>query len=263
MQLVSASKMNKAEQNAKGYVPYSEKMQAVVANIANSSTDVSHPMLQTREVKKTGYLVITSDRGLVGGYNSNVLKTLQNTIHERHQSPDEYTVVVVGRKGYDYCRKRNIPVTNSILGVADHPVFADIKEIAQSTVQMFTDGEIDELNIIYNHYASAISQVPTKKKLLPIEDLHEQGDLTAEYEYEPNQDEILKVLLPLYAESLIFGALLDGKASEHAASMNAMRSATDNANDLIDDLTLSYNRARQAQITQQISEIVGGASALE
>ncbi|RKQ34373.1 ATP synthase F1 subunit gamma [Oceanobacillus halophilus] len=263
MELVSASKMNKAEQNAKGYVPYSEKMQAVVANIANSSTDVSHPMLETREVKKTAYLVITSDRGLVGGYNSHVLKTLQNTIQERHQSPDEYTVIVVGRKGYDYCRKRNIPVTNSILGVADHPVFADIKDIAKSTVQMFTDEEIDELNIIYNHYVSAISQVPTMKKLLPIEDMHEHGSITGQYEYEPDQEEILKVLLPLYAESLIFGALLDGKASEHAASMTAMRSATDNANELIDDLTLSYNRARQGQITQQITEIVGGAAALE
>ncbi len=263
MELVSASKMSKAEQNAKGYVPYSEKMQAVVANIANGSTDASHPMLETREVKKTGYLVITSDRGLVGGYNSHVLKLLQNTIQERHQSPDEYTVVVLGRKGYDYCRKRNIPVSNSIIGVADHPQFADIKDIAKSTVQMFTDEEIDELYIVYNHYVSAISQVPTLNKLLPIEDMHEHGSVTGQYEYEPSQEDILKVLLPLYAESLIFGALLDGKASEHAASMTAMRNATDNANDLIGDLTLSYNRARQAQITQEISEIVGGAAALE
>jgi F-type H+-transporting ATPase subunit gamma len=262
MELVSASKMNKAEQHAKGYVPYSEKMQEVVANIAKG-TDASHPMLETREVKKTGYLVITSDRGLVGGYNSHVLKLLQSTIKERHNSPDEYTVIVIGRKGFDYCRKRNIPVSNSIIGVADHPQFADIKDIAKATVQMFTDEEIDELNIVYNHYVSAISQVPTMNKLLPIEDLQGQGGITGQYEYEPNEEQILKVLLPLYAESLIFGALLDGKASEHAASMTAMRSATDNANDLIGDLTLSYNRARQAQITQQIAEIAGGAAALE
>ncbi|WP_068673774.1 ATP synthase F1 subunit gamma [Oceanobacillus sp. Castelsardo] len=262
MELVSASKMNKAEQNAKGYVPYSEKMQEVVANIAKG-TDASHPMLETREVKKTAYLVITSDRGLVGGYNSHVLKLLQNTISERHNSPDEYTVIVIGRKGFDYCRKRNIPVSNSIIGVADHPQFADIKDIAKATVQMFTDEEIDELNIIYNHYVSAISQVPTMNKLLPIEDLQGQGGITGQYEYEPSEEQILKVLLPLYAESLIFGALLDGKASEHAASMTAMRSATDNANDLIGELTLSYNRARQAQITQQIAEIAGGAAALE
>lgn len=262
MELVSASKMNKAEQHAKGYVPYSEKMQEVVAHIAKG-TDASHPMLETREVKKTGYLVITSDRGLVGGYNSHVLKLLQTTINERHNSPDEYTVIVIGRKGFDYCRKRNIPVSNSIIGVADHPQFADIKDIAKATVQMFTDKEIDELNIIYNHYVSAISQVPTMNKLLPIEDIQGQNGTTSHYEYEPNEEQILKVLLPLYAESLIFGALLDGKASEHAASMTAMRSATDNANDLIGDLTLSYNRARQAQITQQISEIVGGAAAIE
>ncbi|MFD1852172.1 ATP synthase F1 subunit gamma [Oceanobacillus bengalensis] len=263
MQLVSASKMNKAEQNAKGYVPYSEKMQEVVANIANSNPDVSHPMLEKRKVKKTGYIVITSDRGLVGAYNSHVLKTLQQEIQKRHQSADEYTVIVLGRKGYDYCKKRDIPVSNSILGVADHPVFADIKELAQQTVAMYSDGEIDELNIIYNHYVSAVSQKPTMNKLLPLEDLHEHGSTISEYEYEPNQEQILKVLLPLYAESLIFGALLDGKASEHAASMTAMSSATDNAGELIDNLTLTYNRARQAAITQQITEISGGAAALE
>ncbi|RLL42910.1 F0F1 ATP synthase subunit gamma [Oceanobacillus piezotolerans] len=263
MQLVSASKMNKAEQNAKGYVPYSEKMQEVVANIANSNPDVSHPMLEKRKVKKTGYLIITSDRGLVGAYNSHVLKLLQQTIQERHQSPDEYTVIVLGRKGYDYCRKRDIPITNSILGIADHPQFSDIKDLAKEAVQLYSDEEIDELNIIYNHYVSAISQKPTINKLLPIENLHEHNGTTADYEYEPNQEEILKVLLPLYAESLIFGALLDGKASEHAASMTAMRSATDNAGELIDDLTLTYNRARQAAITQQITEISGGAAALE
>lgn len=263
MELVSSSKMSKAEKNAKGYVPYSKKMQEVVANIANSNPDTTHPMLETREVKKTGYMIITSDRGLVGGYNSHVLKLLQETIDKRHQSPDEYTVIVLGRKGYDYCRKRNIPISNSILGVADHPHFDDVKDLAKSTVQMFADEEIDELYIIYNHYVSAISQVPTMNKILPIEDIAEHGSAKSQYEYEPSQDEILKVLLPLYAESLLFGALLDGKASEHAASMTAMRNATDNANELIGELTLHYNRARQAQITQQITEIVGGAAALE
>jgi len=255
--------MSKAERNAKGYVPYSEKMQEVVANIANADTDVSHPMLEKREVKKTGYLVITSDKGLVGGYNSHILKELNQAIAKRHQSTNEYTIIVMGRKGYDYCMKRNLPVSKSILGVADQPAYADIKDIASETVQMFVDGEIDELNIVYNHYISAISQEPTMKKLLPIENLHEHGGTINDYEYEPNRDEILSVLLPRYAESLIFGALLDGKASEHAASMTAMRSATDNAKELIDDLSLTYNRARQAAITQEITEISGGVAALE
>ncbi|RDW22259.1 F0F1 ATP synthase subunit gamma [Oceanobacillus arenosus] len=263
MELVSASKMSRAERNAKGYVPYSEKIQEVVANIANSSIDVSHPMLRKREVKKTGYLVITSDKGLVGGYNSHILKLLNQTIAERHGSKDEYTIIAVGRKGYEYCKKRDIPVAKSILGVADQPVFSDIKDIAQETVQMFIDEEIDELNIVYNHYISAISQQPTMKQLLPIENLHEHGSATSDYEFEPSREEILHVLLPQYAESLIFGALLDGKASEHAASMTAMRSATDNAKELIDDLSLTYNRARQAAITQEITEISGGVAALE
>lgn len=263
MQLVSASKMSKAEQNARGFVPYADKLQEVVSSIANANTDAQHPMLMKREVKKTGYLIITSDRGLVGAYNSHILKNLVNTIEKNHTSKDEYTIIVLGRKGYDYCRKRGLPVSKSVLGVPDHPTFADVKELASETVQMYADGDIDELNIIYNHYVSAISQVVTNKQLLPIDNLDESGAATSDYEFDPNQEQILEVLLPQYAESLIFGALLDGKASEHAASMTAMRSATDNASDLIDDLSLSYNRARQAAITQEITEIVGGVAALE
>lgn len=263
MEMVSAAKMGKAERNAKGFVPYSDKIQEVVGSIANSGTDVQHPMLTKRKVNKTGYMIITSDKGLVGGYNSHILRRLVQTIEERHTDPSEYTVIVMGSKGYDFCRKRNIPIAKSILGVADQPSYAEIKEIAQETVQMYADGEIDELIIFYNHYVSAISQVVTKKQLLPIEDVTELGSSTSEYEYEPNQEQILNVLLPQYAESLIFGALLDAKASEHAASMTAMKSATDNAGEIIDDLSLQYNRARQAAITQEITEIVGGAAALE
>lgn len=263
MEMVSASKMTRAEQNAKGFVPYSEKLNEVVTHIAQSIKDVTHPMLSARDVKKTGYLVITSDRGLAGAYNSNVLRTLHQTIQKRHQSPDEYTIIVIGKVGFDFCNSRNLSVSQSVLGVADHPKFADIQELTLETVQMYIDEEIDELNIIYNHYISAISQKVTQTKLLPITDLSEEPVGMTEYEYEPNQDEILEVLLPQYAESLIFGALLNGKASEHAARMTAMRSASDNADDIIGDLTLSYNRARQGAITQEITEIIGGVAALE
>ncbi|MFD1064494.1 ATP synthase F1 subunit gamma [Oceanobacillus locisalsi] len=263
MELVSASKMSKAEQNAKGFVPYAEKLQEVVSSIANSNTDSDHPMLNKREVKKTGYLIITSDRGLVGAYNSHILRSLVSKLDENHASKDEYTIIVIGRKGYDFCRKRGLPVAQSVLGMSDHPAFADVKNIASEAVQMYADKEIDELHVIYNHYVSAISQVVTDKQLLPIEHIEGQETAASDYEFEPNQEDILEVLLPQYAESLIFEALLDGKASEHAASMTAMRSATDNANELIDDLELSYNRARQAAITQEITEIVGGVAALE
>ncbi|GAB3044923.1 ATP synthase F1 subunit gamma [Virgibacillus ainsalahensis] len=263
MQMVSASKMSKAEQNTKAFEPYSDKIQEVVASIANSSGDATHPMLEKREVKKTGYLVVTSDKGLVGAYNSNVLKSMYNTIQKNHSSKDEYSIIAVGRKGYEFCKKLGLPISKSIIGLADQPDFADIKDLASETVQMFADEEIDELHIFYNHYVSAISQQVTTKQLLPITDLEEQGGTGSQYEYEPNEQLILEVLLPQYAESLIYGALLDGKASEHAASMTAMQSATDNAEELIDDLTLTYNRARQAAITQEITEISGGVAALE
>ncbi|CDQ38306.1 ATP synthase F1 subunit gamma [Virgibacillus salexigens] len=263
MQMVSASKMSKAEQNTKAFEPYSKKIQEVMANIANSTSDASHPMLENREIKKSGYLVITADKGLVGAYNSNVLKALYRTIQERHQSKDEYTIIAIGRMGYEFCKKMELPIAKSVVGIADQPDFADIKALATETVQLYTDEEIDELHMYYNHYVSAISQQVTSAQLLPITNLQESGGSNSDYEYEPNEQQILDVLLPQYAESLIYGALLDSKASEHAASMTAMKSATDNAGELIDDLTLTYNRVRQAAITQEITEISGGVAALE
>lgn len=265
MEMVSAAKLNRAEGNAKSFGPYMDKIQEVVASIALGSSEVSHPMMETREVKKTGYLVITSDRGLAGAYNSNVLRNLYQEIQQRHRSTDEYTILAIGRVGRDFFKKRNMPIVKEIIGMPDEPMFSDVKEIAGQAVQFFTDGEYDELFLYYNHFVSAIQQDLTVRKLLPLTDLAEdmKDSNISEYEYEPTQEEVLEELLPQYAESLIYGALLDGKASEHAARMTAMKNATDNAGELIDSLTLSYNRARQAAITQEITEIVGGAAALE
>ncbi|MFC4713079.1 ATP synthase F1 subunit gamma [Planococcus dechangensis] len=262
MQMVSASKLNKAEVNAKAFVPYMEKIQDVVASIAAGSNDVSNPMMVARPVKKTAYLVITSDRGLVGGYNSNILRTVMSRINARHTSNDEFVILSVGRKGRDFFAKKGFNIIESSIGLPDHPTFADIKEITRKAVGMFAEGTYDEVYMYYNHYVSAIAQEVTEKKVLPLTDIQATGS-TASYEFDPSAEAILEVLLPQYAESLIFGALLDGKASEHAASMTAMKSATDNASELIGDLTLVYNRARQAAITQEITEIVGGAAALE
>lgn len=262
MEMTSAAKLSRAEESAKSFVPYMEKIQNVVASIALGSQGTSHPMLERRDVKKTGYLVITSDRGLAGAYNSNVLKKVHETIEKKHRTKDEYAIIAIGKIGLSFFKKRDMPVVNSIVGLKDQPDFAEIKDIASKTVEMFSDGTFDELYMFYNHYVSAIQQKVTEKKLLPLTDL-EEGHITGSYEYEPSEEEILDVLLPQYAESLIYGALLDAKASEHGARMTAMKSATDNADELIDSLTLSYNRARQAAITQEITEIVGGASALE
>jgi F-type H+-transporting ATPase subunit gamma len=263
MEMVSASKLNRAELNAKSFVPYMEKIQEVVASIALGSNDVTHPMLVTRPVKKTGYLVITSDRGLAGAYNSNVLRQVYRTIQERHTSQEEYAIIAIGRIGRDFFKKRGMNVVLDITGLPDQPSFADIKAIAEKAVNMFADGTFDELYMYYNHYVSAIQQDVTEKKLLPLTDLAANNNKLTSYEFEPSAEEILVTLLPQYAESLIYGALLDAKASEHAARMTAMKNATDNAKELINTLTLQYNRERQASITQEITEIVGGAAALE
>ncbi len=262
MQMVSAAKLNRAQSNAQSFLPYTEKIREVVASIASSSTEATHPMLQERPVKKTGYIVITSDRGLAGGYNASLTRSLLKTIEQRHKSPDEYGIVVMGRIGRDLFKKRNLPVIQEITGLPDQPDFNDIKNIARTTVEMFADGIFDELYVWYNHFVSPLTQEVTEQKLLPLTDIGE-GTTTTTYEYEPSEQAILERLLPQYAESLIFGALLDAKASEFGARMTAMSAATDNATALIDDLTLVYNRARQAAITQEITEIVGGAAALE
>ena len=262
MQMVSASKLTRAEMNAKAFVPYMEKIQEVVSAIASATSDSSHPMLTHRPVKKTGYIIVTSDRGLVGGYNSNIFRKAKRAIEERHASKDEVKIVAIGRKGLEFFENLGYDISESLVGVSDHPSFEEIKAIANRAVGMFTEGEYDEVYLFYNHFISAISHEVTEKKLLPLTDFSSASTM-ASYEFEPSAEAILKTLLPQYAESLIYGAVLDGKASEHASSMTAMKTATDNASELIDSLTLSFNRARQAAITQEITEIVGGVAALE
>lgn len=263
MQMVSASKMNRAEQNAKKFVPYMDKIQEVVASIANGSTGASHPMLVSRPVKKTGYLVITSDRGLAGAYNSSILRHVYKTIQQRHKSNDEYVIIAIGRMGRDFFVSRGMNVELEVTGVPDQPSFADINSLTKSAVNLYLNELCDELYMYYNHYVSPIQQDVTEKKVLPLTDISSSNSKMTSYEFEPDAESILEVLLPQYAESLIYGALLDGKASEHSARMTAMKNATDNAKELISDLSLQYNRARQAAITQEITEIVGGAAALE
>lgn len=248
--------------NAKAFVPYMEKIQEVVASIAQGTTDAAHPMLIHRPVKKSAYLVITGDRGLVGAYNSNVIRRVNQLLQERHQSKDEYGLITIGRVGCDFFKKQGHNILLEITGLHDHPNFSEIQSITRKTVDMFSDGTYDELFIIYTHYVSVVQHNVVVKKVLPLSDIA-PAEKTLVYEFEPDIEEILEVLLPQYAESLIFGGLLESKASEHASSMMAMKNATDNAMELINTLTISYNRARQAQITQEITEIVAGASALE
>ncbi|MGF9907977.1 ATP synthase F1 subunit gamma [Brevibacillus porteri] len=261
MKMVAAAKLRRNQDKAEAARPYADKIQEVIASIASGNSGSKHPMLQNRPVKKTGYIIITSDRGLAGGYNANILRKVVNTINEKHKSKDEYGIFVIGRKGRDFFSKRNYPLLEEVTGLPASPAFADIKKIAGAAVQMFENEQIDELYLCYNKFQSAISQIPTVKQLLPLEAPESNNARELNYEYEPSSEEVLADLLPKYAETLVYSALLEAKASEEGSRMTAMGNATDNATDMINRLTLSYNRARQAAITQEISEIVAGANA--
>ncbi|WP_400162260.1 ATP synthase F1 subunit gamma [Brevibacillus sp. TJ4] len=261
MKMVAAAKLRRNQERAEAARPYAEKIQDVIASIASGTSGSKHPMLQSRPIKKTGYIVITSDRGLAGGYNANMIRAVVNTIAEKHKSKDEYGIFVIGRKGRDFFSKRNYPLLEEITGLKENPSFADIKKIAGTAVQFFADEKIDELYLCYNKFNSAISQVPTVKRLLPLEAPEGSKERNMDYEYEPSSEEVLADLLPKYAETLVYSALLEAKASEEGSRMTAMGNATDNATEMISKYTLIYNRARQAAITQEISEIVAGANA--
>lgn len=261
MEMVAASRLKKAQQSAEAARPYADKIREVLNSVTAATAGVKHPMLESRPVKRTGYLVITSDRGLAGGFNANLLRKTVQTLRENHKSPDEYAIFVVGRKGRDFFRRRNIPIVEEVTGIPDSPDFAEIKAIASKAVENYANGAYDELHLVYNVFKNALTQIPTIKRLLPFEKMETQKGPVLDYEYEPSAEAVLEALLPRYAETLIYSAVLESKASEFGAKMTAMGSATKNATKMISAYTLSYNRARQAAITQEISEIVGGANA--
>jgi F-type H+-transporting ATPase subunit gamma len=268
MEMVASSKLRRAQEAAVSARPYTDTIRDVVASIgASSHGDIQHPMLQQRPIKRTAYLLITSDRGLAGGFNVYVLRKLTEAIKDNHKSPDEYDIFVIGRKGYDHCKHLKMHIAGEALGISDTPKFIDIKDVATQAVEGFEHGEYDQLFLIYNEFKNAMTQIPVMKQLLPLTLELEVGtskrSASAQYQYEPSAEAVLNVLLPRYAETMIFHALLESKASEFGARMTAMGSATKNATTMIDELTLQYNRARQAAITQEITEIVGGANALE
>ncbi|MGX0147056.1 ATP synthase F1 subunit gamma [Staphylococcus hominis] len=265
MNMVSSSKLRRAEKNTKQFEPYMEKMQDAITAIAGASKNSNHPMLRPRHIQRSGYLVITSDKGLAGAYSSNVLKRLVNDIKEKHTNSDEYSIIVLGQSGVDFLKNRGYEVESSLVDVPDQPSFKSIQAIAKHAIDLFSEEHIDELKIYYSHYVSVLENKPSVKQVLPLsqEDSSQGQGQMSSYEFEPDKDSILRVILPQYVESLIYGTILDAKASEHAARMTAMKKASDNATELIDDLSLQYNRARQAEITQQITEIVGGSAALE
>jgi len=257
MKMVSAAKLRKAQQKLNAARPYAHQLQGVLGRLAQVQMDEVHPLLKKRPVQKVVYVVITSDRGLCGGYNSNLIRKTVGLIAE---TPQEVKLVTVGRKGRDYFRRGKIEFLAEFVALGDDPSYNQAKEIAQKVVRLYEQGEADEVYLMYTEFVSAINARPTQVKLLPIE--KPEGKQSKQYIFEPSPEEILASLLPKYVETQIFRSILEGKASEQGARMTAMSSATDNAKDMIDRLSLIMNRARQAAITKEISEIVGGAAAL-
>ena len=267
MQMVSAAKLTKSEQAAKDFQVYASKIRQITTDLLKSElvNGSKNPMLAARPVKKTGYIVITSDKGLVGGYNSKILKAMMDLIEEYHQDGN-YAIIAIGGIGADFFKARGMNVVFELRGLEDQPSFEQVGNIIAKSVEMYKNELFDELYVCYNHHVNSLTSQVRVQQMLPIAEL--DADEAAEegvsgFELEPNREMILEQLLPQYTESLIYGAIVDAKTAEHAAGMTAMQTATDNAKNVINDLTIQYNRARQAANTQEIKEIVAGANALE
>lgn len=267
MQMVSAAKLTKSEQAAKDFQVYASKIRQITTDLLKSElvNGSKNPMLADRPVKKTGYIVITSDKGLVGGYNSKILKAMMDLIEEYHQDGN-YAIIAIGGIGADFFKARGMNVVFELRGLEDQTSFEQVGNIIAKSVEMYKNELFDELYVCYNHHVNSLTSQVRVQQMLPIAEL--DADEAAEegvsgFELEPNREMILEQLLPQYTESLIYGAIVDAKTAEHAAGMTAMQTATDNAKNVINDLTIQYNRARQAAITQEITEIVAGANALE
>ncbi|HFV0254971.1 TPA: F0F1 ATP synthase subunit gamma [Streptococcus agalactiae] len=269
MQMVSSAKLVKSEQAARDFQVYASKIRQITTNLLKSDlvSGSDNSMLSSRPVKKTGYIVITSDKGLVGGYNSKILKAMMDTITDYHTENDDYAIISIGSVGSDFFKARGMNVSFELRGLEDQPSFDQVGKIIAQAVEMYKNELFDELYVCYNHHVNSLTSQVRMQQMLPIKELDaeeaSEDRVITGFELEPNREVILEQLLPQYTESLIYGAIIDAKTAEHAAGMTAMQTATDNAKNVINDLTIQYNRARQAAITQEITEIVAGANALE
>jgi F-type H+-transporting ATPase subunit gamma len=272
MELIAASRIVKAQQRVAAAVPYSDQITEVVKDLAAAGGSTSSPLLAGRDtVSNVAYVVITADRGLCGGYNAGVQRAAEGEIKADVLQGRDYSVIAVGRKAESYFRFRGYKIKAKFSGFSDAPSYANAKEIGQHVVDLFLNGEIDRIELIYTRFISAGSQEVVQRPLVPLErETVAGGDgrhadpeaAKADFEYEPDPTTILDSLLPKYIEARIYAALLNAAASEHAFRQRAMKSATDNADELIKNLSRIMNRARQDSITTEIMEIVSGAEAL-
>ncbi|HKT12244.1 MAG TPA: ATP synthase F1 subunit gamma [Terriglobia bacterium] len=262
MKVVAASRLRKSQERIFNARPYADQMLAVLESVAARLEQQQHPLLARRPEQKILLVVVTADRGLCGAFNANVLRTAQNYIRERGE--DEVSLVIVGRKGRDFFRRRSVNVTAEYINIFKQLEFSHAKDLAEKIIGLYTSEEVDAVDLVYNEFKSTMAQDVKVDRYLPIEPrVAAEGEFQADYIYEQPPAEILKALLPRYVEVEVFRALLESQAAEYAARMTAMDSATNNADDLIETLRLKLNRARQAGITKEIIEVVSGAQALE
>lgn len=266
MELIAASRVQKAQQAMARSRPYADAVTAALSELAsNGGADLTNSYLQVREnPKNAAVIVVTSDRGLAGAYSSNALKQAEELFALLRREGKASQVYVTGRKGTGYFKFRQRPVANSWQGFSEFPVYDNAKVVADQAINAYIAGEVDEIFVCYTSYVSSLVQRATVKRLLPLEiidTISESHEPKPAYEYEPDADAVLEQLLPRYIEVRLFSAFLESAASEQASRRRAMSTATDNATNLIGDLTRQYNRARQAEITQELMEVVGAAEA--
>ncbi len=263
MEMVAASKMRKAQNRMRASRPYAEKMQNVIGHLAHAHPEYRHGYMQERDVKRVGYLVVSSDRGLCGGLNSNLFKALVSSMKEWHDQGVEIDLCAIGSKANAFFARLGGNVVSQVDHLGDAPLITDLIGAVKVMLDAFDEGRIDQLILVFNEFVNTMTQHPQVNRLLPIEASEDEAlKHHWDYLYEPEAKDVLDALLIRYIESLVYQGVVENIACEQASRMVAMKAASDNAGDLIGELQLIYNKARQAAITQEISEIVSGAAAV-
>ena len=264
MEMVAASKIRKAQAQMEASRPYADSIRRVIAHLSEADPEYRHPWLEERDVKRVGYIVVSSDRGLCGGLNVNLFKKLIGELSEWRKKGVDVDLALIGSKSVQYFTRLGGNVLATVTQLGDKPQMNDLLGLIKVMLDKYSEGAIDRLFLAHNEFASAISQKPRSVTLLPVAEIENEDELQQhwDYIYEPDAAELLDEVLTRYVESQIYRGVVENFACEMAAKMVAMKNATDNAGDLIDSLQLQYNKARQAAITQEISEIVGGAAAV-
>lgn len=268
MQMVAASKMRRAQERMEVGRPYSENMRRVVSHLVNASSDYKHPYMTSRQVNRVGYILVTSDRGLAGGLNINLFKQLMHHVQEFQDQSVQAEFAVIGSKGVSFFKSFGGKVTSAVTDYGDNPTFEQLNAPVQAMLDDYAKGHLDRIYLVYNKFVNAMTQKPMVSQLVPLPadaidtDSGIRTEINWDYIYEPDAKSLIDGLLGRYIESIVYQAVMENIASEQSARMVAMKAATDNAGDLINDLQLVYNKLRQAAITREISEIVGGAAAV-